>query len=100
MHMLRIQAAIDLGHGAEDGTYTTQQHIDNYLIANHEFEEGDAERTFAAQQKHNATQQMVRESNAKAGIYRDASRTWPKPDPFVPFKHKLILSAQITPDPL
>ena len=39
------------------------------------------ERTLAAQQRYDATLKMVRESNAKAGIYRDASRIWPKPVP-------------------
>ena len=33
MHMLRLQAALDLTHGAEDGAYTMEQHIDDYLIA-------------------------------------------------------------------
>ena len=80
-HMIRLQAAIDLTYGAEDGAYTMEQHIDNYLIANHEVEEGEIERTFAAQQKYDAMLKMVRESNAKAGIYRDASRPWPKPVP-------------------
>jgi hypothetical protein len=75
MHMIRLQAAIDLIHGTEDGAYTImEQHIDNFLITNHEVEEGETQRTLAAQQKYDATLKMVRESNAKAGIYRDASR--------------------------
>jgi hypothetical protein len=46
MHMLRLQAALDLTHGAEDGAYTMEQHnIDNNLIANHEVEEGETGRT-------------------------------------------------------
>ena len=53
----------------------------NTWIANHEVEEGEMERTLAAQQRYDATLKMVRESNAKAGIYRDASRIWPKPVP-------------------
>jgi hypothetical protein len=79
MHMIRLQAAIDLTHGAEDGAYTMERHIDNYLIANRQGEEGETERTLAAQQKYDATLKTVRESNAKAGIYRDPSRPWPKP---------------------
>ena len=74
MHTIRRQAAIDLRHGAGEGAYITEQQIDNYLIANHEPEEG----ALAARQKHDATLKTVRESNAKAGIYRDASRSWPK----------------------
>jgi hypothetical protein len=81
MHIIRLQAAIDLTHGTEDGPYTMEQQIDNFLIANHEVEEGETERTLAAQQKHDATLKMVRELNAKAGIYRDASRPWPNPVP-------------------
>ena len=64
MHMLRLQAALDLAHGTEDGAYTMEQHIDNFLIANHEVEEGETERSLAAQQKYNATLKMVRELNA------------------------------------
>jgi hypothetical protein len=45
MHIIRLQAAIDLTHGTEDGAYTMEQHIDNFLIANHEVEEGETERT-------------------------------------------------------
>ena len=51
MHMIRIQAAIDL----VEGEYITEQQIDNYLIANHEPEEGEDERILAAQQKYDAT---------------------------------------------
>ena len=36
---------------------------------------------FSREQKYDATLKMARESNAKAGIYRDASRPWPKPVP-------------------
>jgi hypothetical protein len=104
MHILRLQAAIDLAHGTEDGAYTMEQHIDNYLIANHEVEEGETERTLlAAQQKYDATLRTVRESNAKAGIYRDASRPWPKPVPVrtPPEKHDwdfFYRSLQVAPD--
>ena len=58
-----------------------RQQIENYLIANHVDDESDMEHTLAAQQKYEATLKMVRESNAKAGIYRDATRIWPKPVP-------------------
>ena len=51
------------------------------MIANHIDDEGDMERTIAAQQKYEATLKMVRESNAKAKIYRDATHIWPKPVP-------------------
>jgi hypothetical protein len=81
MHMIRIQAAIDLRQSAGEGEYITEQQIDNYLIANHEPEEGEEERVLAAQQKYDAKLKKVRKSNAKSGIYRDASRPWPKPVP-------------------
>ena len=81
MHMIRQQAAIDLQHSAGEGAYITEQQIDNYLIANHEPEEGEEERVLAAQQKYDATLKMVRESNAKSGLYRDASHPWPNPVP-------------------
>ncbi len=89
MHMIRQQAAIDLKHNTEDGAYITEQQIDYYLIANHEDGKDKMERTLAAQQKYEATLKMVRESNAKAGIYRDATRIWPKPVPVrtLPEKH-------------
>ena len=74
MHLLRLQAAIDLAHGTEDGANTMEQHLDNFLIANHEVEEGEMKRTLEAQQRYDATLKMVRESNAKAEIYCDASR--------------------------
>ena len=81
MHMLRQQAAIDLQHSTEDGAYITEEQIDKHLIANHEVEEGEMKRTLEAQQRYDATLKMVRESNAKAEIYCDASRIWPKPVP-------------------
>ena len=55
MHMTRTQAAIDLRRRAGEGAYITEQQIDNYLIANHEPEEGEDERILAAQQKYDAT---------------------------------------------
>ena len=64
MHMIRQQAAIDLQQSTEDGTYITEQQIEDYLIANHEDEEGEAERTLAAQHKYDSTLKMVREANA------------------------------------
>ena len=48
------------------------------MIANHEDDEGEKERIIAEQQKYEATPKMVIESNAKAGIYRDATRIWSK----------------------
>ena len=65
MHMIRQRAAIDLQHSAEDDAYITEQQIDNYLIANHEPEEGEEERTQAMRQKMEATREMIRESYAK-----------------------------------
>ena len=65
MHLIRLQAAMDLRHSAEDVAYITEQHIDNFLIANHEDEEGEKERTLAARQKMDATTKMIRESYAK-----------------------------------
>ena len=55
MHIIRLQAAIDLTHGTEDGAYTMEQHIDNFLIANHEVEEDETERTLEAQPRENAS---------------------------------------------
>jgi hypothetical protein len=63
MHMIRQQAAIDLNHKLEDGAYITEQHIDNYLIANHKDDEDDSS-VIAAQQKYQATLKMVCASNA------------------------------------
>jgi hypothetical protein len=65
MHIIRRQAAMDLRHSAEDVAYITEQHIDNFLIANHEDEEGEEERTLAERQKMDATAEMIRESYAK-----------------------------------
>jgi hypothetical protein len=91
MHMIIQQAAIDLQHSTEDGAYITEQEIDNYLIANHKDEEGEMERTLAAQQKYDATVKMIREANAKEGFYHEGARTrtWPKPVPVrtPPVKH-------------
>jgi hypothetical protein len=43
----------------EDGTYITEQQIDDYLIANHKDDEDDSS-VIAAQQKYQATLDMVR----------------------------------------
>ena len=51
MHMIRQRAAIDLQHSAEDGAYITEQDIDSFLIANHEPEEREEERTLAARKR-------------------------------------------------
>jgi hypothetical protein len=50
MHMIRLQAAIDLQLSTEVGAYIMQQEIDNYLIANHEPEEGEEEATLTTRQ--------------------------------------------------
>ena len=68
MHIIRRQAAIDLRHSAEDGAYITEQQIDNILIAIHEDEEGEKGRTLAAQQKMDATADMIRASYAREGF--------------------------------
>jgi hypothetical protein len=65
MHMIRQRAAIDLQHSVEDDAYITEQQIDNFLIANHEPEEGEEERTEAMRQKMKATRKMIIESYAK-----------------------------------
>ena len=65
MHMIRQTAAIELQHSIEDGAYITKQQIDNYLIANHEPEEGEEELVLAAREQYRATQKWVRESYAK-----------------------------------
>jgi hypothetical protein len=67
MHMIRQRAAIDLQHSAEDDAYITEQ-IDKYLIANHEPEEGEEERTLAIRQKMEATKEMIRASYARDGF--------------------------------
>jgi hypothetical protein len=80
--MIRQQAVIDLQqHSAEDGAYITEQQIDNYLIANHEDEEGEEERTFAAQQKYEATLKMVREASRPGSFEEARARTLANPAP-------------------
>ena len=83
MYLIRQQAAIDLQHSTEDGAYITEQQIDSYLIANHEPEEGEMERTLAAQQKYDAMLKLIHEANAKERFYHEEARTrtWPKPVP-------------------
>jgi hypothetical protein len=51
MHMIRQRAAIDLQHSAESDAYITGQQIDNFLITNHDPEEGEEERTEAMRQR-------------------------------------------------
>ena len=78
--MIRQQAAIDLTHKPEDGTYITEQQIDDYLIANHKDDKDDSS-IIAAQQKYQTTLGMVRASNSRHGLYRDATRLPPNPAP-------------------
>ena len=73
MYMIRQQAAIDLTLKPEEGIFIKEQDIDDWLIANHE-DDGEKERIIAEQQKYEATLKIVIESNAKAGIYHDATR--------------------------
>jgi hypothetical protein len=89
MYMIRQQSAIDQNHNPEDDAYITEQQIDDYLIANHKDDEATLGSIIADQQKYEATLKMVSKSNAKAGIYRDATRIWPKPVPVrtLPEKH-------------
>ena len=78
MYMIRQQAAIDLTHKPEKGIFSTEQDIDNWLIANHQDDKDDSS-IIAAQQKYQATLDMVRASNH--GLYRDATRLPPTPAP-------------------
>ena len=81
MYMNRQQSAIDLTHKPEEGIFIKEQDIDDYLIANRKDDEVPLSSIIADQQMYEATLKMVSESNAKAGIYRDATRIWPKPVP-------------------
>ena len=65
MHMTRQQAAFDLQTSVGEHGYITELDIDRYLIANHEPEEGEEERTEIRRQKHEALQKRVRESYVK-----------------------------------
>ena len=80
MHMIRQQAAIDLQHSAGEGAYITEQQIDNYLIANHEPEEGEEERVLAARQKYEATRAMIFGANASNSFYPEGARA-SRPNP-------------------
>ena len=80
MYMIRQQAAIDITHQPEESIFITEQQINDWLITNHEDDE-DNSSIIAAQQKYQATLEMVCASNAKDGLYRDATRIWPKPVP-------------------
>ena len=84
MHMIRQQAAIDLQNSAEDDNhaYITEQHIDDYLIANYEPKKGEEARTEAQRQKWEATRKMVRESYAKH--YASDGSTYVPPRPRTP----------------
>ena len=62
MHIIRQQAAFDLQTSAGEHGYITEQDIDSYLIANHEPDEGEEERTLAARHKAQATMDMIRAS--------------------------------------
>ena len=75
-------------HSAEDNAYITEQQIDKYLIANHEPEEGEEERTLKAWQKMEATKDMIRASYARDGFtyVPPPPRTRPAPLP-TPQKH-------------
>jgi hypothetical protein len=86
MHMIRQQAAIDLQHSAGEGAYITEQQIDNYLIANHEPEEGEEERVLAARQKYEATREMIRESYAKHYAKEGFIHVPPRPRTPVPVR--------------
>ena len=80
MHLIRLQAAIDLQPLMEQGAYIMEQDINNYLIKNHKPEE-EAEATLTAQQKRDATLEKVRKAKAKETVNLEMARTktWPKP---------------------
>ncbi len=84
MHMIRLQAAIDLRHSTaiSTSTFKMEQEIDNHLIATHEPEE-EEEATLTAQQKREATLEKVREATAKRTFFLEMARTktWPRPTP-------------------
>ncbi len=102
MHMIRQHAAFDLQTSAGEHGYITEQDIDNYLIANHEPDEGEEERTLAARQKARATMDMIRASHARDGFtyVPPRPRTRPVPMP-TPQKHDwdfFYRSLQASPD--
>ena len=68
MHIIRQQAAFDLQTSVGEHEYITEQDIDNYLIANHDPDEGEEERTLAARQKTQATMAMILASYARDGF--------------------------------
>jgi hypothetical protein len=106
MHLIRLQAAIDLQPLIEQGAYIMEQDINNYLIAKHEPEEKEEEEaTLTSQQKRDATLEKVREAKAKQSFFLEMARTktWPKPAPVRPPPEKydwdfLYRSLQALPD--
>jgi hypothetical protein len=81
MHIIRRQAAIDLQHSAEDGAYITEHQIDNFLIANHEDEQGEKERTLAQRQKMDATTKMIRKASRPGSFGEARARKLANPAP-------------------
>jgi hypothetical protein len=78
MHMTRQQAAFDLQTSVGEHGYITELDIDRFLIANHEPEEGEEERTEIRRQKQEALQKRVRESYVKH-FSKDGSTFAPPP---------------------
>jgi hypothetical protein len=86
--MIRQEAAFELQTSVGEHGYITELDIDRYLIANHEPEEGEEERTNAARQKAQATMEMIRASLSRDGrpYVPPQPRTRPVPLP-TPQKH-------------
>ena len=79
MHMTRQQAAFDLQTSVGEHGYITELDIDRFLIASHEPEEGEEERTEIRRQKHVALQKRVRESYVKHFSKDDSTFAPPPP---------------------
>ena len=89
MHIIRQQAAFDLQISAGEHGYITEQDIDNYLIANHEPEEGEEDATEAMRQKVEAISEMTCKYFARDGLLHvpPQPRLVPRP---IPEKHEWV----------
>jgi hypothetical protein len=79
MHMIRQEAVFELQTSIGDNEYITELDIDRYLIANHEPDKGEEERTESQRQKWEATGKMSRKSYAKH--YASDGTTYVPPPP-------------------
>ncbi len=86
MHLIRLQAAINLQPLMDHGAYIMEQDINNYLIAHHKPEEEEEEATLTAQQKRDATLEKVRgvKDTQRFFVERARTKNWPKPAPVRP----------------